>query len=177
MPISATGRPDVGLAQGFSLIELLVGLVIISVLLGAVALAFPDTAARRSELAASRAQAWLQLACERAELTGRDVGIALSQQSLAFGNLQAGRWQPFPDSPAEALRPRVLDAEVSLSLAIDQRPLGLPGQLPDQPQLACLATGELTPFQLQLDGPGNSRWRIHGEPDGRLRRERDDAPR
>lgn len=173
MPISATGRPE----HGFTLIELLVSLVIIAVLLGAVALAFPDTGARRSELAAERLEAWMRLACERAELTGRDTGIAVASQSLAFGAMQAGRWQRFADSPAEALRSRTLDTAVRLELRVADRLLALPDDLPTQPQLACLANGEQTPFELRLRGPGESMWILHGDAEGGLRRERDDAQR
>ena len=53
MAMSATGSRN--RAPGSTLIELLVGLVIASVMLGAVAIAFPRTDVRRADHAAARA--------------------------------------------------------------------------------------------------------------------------
>ncbi|HEX5755200.1 MAG TPA: hypothetical protein VFY12_02440, partial [Arenimonas sp.] len=84
-------------------------------------------------------------------------------------------WQPYPDSPAEALRPRQLDAIVQLTLWRDQRALPLTPALPERPQLACRSSGELTPFELRIVGPEGSRWRLRGEADGHIQWERDGA--
>ena len=168
MPISATGRPDASARSGFTLVELLVAMAIASVLLAAVVLAWPDSAARRGELAAQRALALLQLACERAERSGRDIGIGVSGQGFAFGPFAAGRWQPYRDEAYEPLRPRVLEPGVRLELAAEGRAVVLPDAQPGQPQLACLAGGELTPFELRLSGPGDSRWLLTGNADGAL---------
>lgn len=180
MPTSATGEGSRGVdgrrrARGFTLIELLVAMAIVAAMLGAVVLAFPDSAARRGELAAERAEALLRLACERAELLGRDIGIGVARQQLAFGPIEGGRWQPYPDSPAEALRPRQLDAIVQLALWRDERALLLASELPERPQLACRSSGELTPFELRLAGPEGAQWRLRGGADGGITRERDDA--
>lgn len=171
MPISATGNRE----RGATLIELLVGLVILSVLLGAVMLVFPRTGERRTELVAERVQALIGLACERAEITGGDVGIALARHRLAFGPFDHGHWQPVPDNPAEALRSRALDDIVTLELSADDRPLALADALPNTPQLACLSTGELTPFALEVRGPENSHWRLRGDSGGHLQGQRVDA--
>lgn len=161
--------------SGFTLLELLVGMVIIGVLLGAVGLAFPDSAARRTELAAERALALLQLACERAQTTGRDIGIGIARQQLAFGPFSGRQWQRIADSPAEALRPRQLDAAVTLALRVDAREIAVADALPVLPQVACLASGEMTPFTLDIIGPPPSGWRVHASADGVLTREPGDA--
>lgn len=164
-------------ASGFTLIELLVVVVILAALIGAVTLAFPDLGARRGDNAAARTEALLRLACERALASGRDVGIAVSRTGFAFGHFHAGRFQPVADSPAEALRPRRIDAAVTLALRVDGHALTLADELPAAPQLACLASGELTPFELALTLPGGATRRLRGLPSGALAWEDDDARR
>ncbi|MBB5015895.1 GspH/FimT family pseudopilin [Rehaibacterium terrae] len=164
-------------APGFTLIELLVVVVILAALIGAVTLAFPDLGTRRGDNAAARVEALLRLACERALASGHDVGIAVSRSGFAFGHFRAGRFEPVADSPAEALRPRRLDEGTTLALQVDGRSLVLDALPPARPQLACLASGELTPFVLELSLPGGATRRLRGYPSGALVWEGDDARR
>jgi len=172
MATSATGsrRP-----AGMSLIELLVGMVIVSVLLGAALMAFPRTGERRTDLAAEKAMALIGLLCERAELTGRDVGMGVQGSRLAFASLRAEGWQPFADSPDEALRPRTLGEQLELQLRVDDV-LSLAGA-PDAADfpVVCLASGEMTPFTLAIQGPTQRRWLIRGDSTGQLSRTRSDV--
>lgn len=172
MATSATGsrRP-----AGMSLIELLVGMVIVSVLLGAALMAFPRTGERRTDLAAEKAMALIGLLCERAELTGRDVGMGVQGSRLAFASLRAEGWQPFADSPDEALRPRTLGEQLELQLRVDDV-LSLAGA-PDAADfpVVCLASGELAPFTLAIQGPTHRRWLIRGDSTGQLSRTRSDV--
>lgn len=154
---------------------MLVALAILATLAGAVVLAFPDLLGRGGENTAARLHTLIELACERAELAGRDIGIAVSAQGVAFGPFRDTVWEPLPDDPAEPLRPRRIDPPWRLSLRADGRPLALADALPEAPQLACLASGELTPFVLELHGPEQRRWRIEGQAGGRIERERLDA--
>jgi type II secretory pathway pseudopilin PulG len=172
MATSATGNRK--RAPGSTLIELLVSMAIASVMLGAATLAFPRSDARRADQAVARAQALVELACERAELGGRDIGIVVERQRIAFASLQDGGWQPIVDSPQEALRPRMLDKVVTLALRVDA-PLPLPSQPETAVQVACMASGELTPFTLDLSGPGRQRRSLHGDGSGGVRQVRDDA--
>lgn len=179
MPTWATGASERQASgprcEGISLIELLVALAILATLAGAVVLAFPDLLSRGGENTAARLQALIELACERAELSGRDIGIAVSAQGVAFGPFRDAAWEPLSDDPAEPLRPRRIDPPWRLTLRADGRPLALTDTLPEAPQLACLTSGELTPFVLELHGPQQRRWRIEGQAGGRIERERSDA--
>lgn len=187
MPTSATGsRKQRALRSqrhlhhqrhqsGVTLIETLVGLVVVSVLLGATMMAFPRTGERRTDLAAEQAAALIALACERAELTGRDIGMKIDGQRLVFARLQARQWRAFADSPQEALRPRALDAQTRLELRVDDSlPLASAGAS-GTPPLVCLATGEMTPFVLAIEGPARRRWLIRGDPTGKLSRTQSDV--
>lgn len=188
MPRSATGageprlrrrRPEFragGGQDGLSLVELLVVMAILGAMLGAVILTLPDTSARRLDQAGQRTQALLELACERAALGGRDMGIRVSRQALGFGHFDRGQFRPVPDSPGEVLRPRRFDADLSLRLRVDGQPVALPDALPESPQLACLASGELTPFQLELALDALPPLQLAGLPSGRIQRSDADAP-
>jgi prepilin-type N-terminal cleavage/methylation domain-containing protein len=161
--------------RGLTLIELLVVLVILGVLVGAVTLAFPDLGARRGEQALARVRALVELACERAVLSGRDVGIAVAHDALAFGHFRDGRFEQIPDSVGEALRPRRIERGLWLSLSVDGRTLALSDALPVRPQLACLSSGELTPFFLELANRDGGRWPRRAGASGRLDTEASDG--
>lgn len=170
MAMSATGNRS--RAPGSTLIELLVGLVIVSVVLGAAMLAFPRTDERRADQAATQAKALIELACERAELTGEDIGIAAEDRDLVFALYRDDAWKPFTDSPQEALRPRRLDPAVTLELRADEPMLATAEA---GAQVLCLASGESTPFVLDLRGPAQQRRSLRGDDSGAVRQVSDDA--
>jgi general secretion pathway protein H len=162
--------------RGFSLIEVLVVVVILGVVVGAVALSVGGGASRELEVQATRLQALLRLGCEQSELTGRDLGIFLSRDRIEFAWRGPDRWYPLTDAPREPLRPRQLDDGVEWSLERDGERLGLLDDAPADPQLLCLSSGELSPFQIELsraDVP--ERWQLEGRPDGQVLRERWDG--
>ncbi len=141
--------------------------VVIGVVIGAATLAF-TTGDRELEQAARRAETRVRLACERAALTGTDIGFALVEDGLRFGRLAAGRWVPVEDSPAEPLRQRPLGTGTTVVAFRDGLPLA-PADAPQSPQFACFASGELTPFRLELRHPGAAQsWRVDGRIDGRI---------
>jgi general secretion pathway protein H len=162
--------------RGYSLIEVLVVIVILGVVVAAVALSIGGNASRELEAQASRVQALLRLGCEQSELTGRDLGIFLSRGRIEFAWRGPDRWYPLNDAPREALRPRAFDDGIEIALERDGEPLGLRDDPPADPQLLCLASGELSPFRLQLrraDVPEH--WQLEGRPDGQVLRERGDG--
>jgi prepilin-type N-terminal cleavage/methylation domain-containing protein len=158
-----------------TLIELLVGMVIVSVLLGVAMMAFPRTGERRTDLASEKAAALIGLLCERAELTGRDVGMGVQGSRLVFASLRADGWQPFADSPDEALRPRVLGEQLELQLRVDEVSSLAGGPDAAGFPVVCLASGEMTPFTLAIEGPTQRRWLVRGDATGQLSRTRSDV--
>jgi len=167
-------RPD--RAQGYSLIEVLLVVVILGVVVAAVALSIGGNASRQLEVQATRLQALIRLGCEQSELTGRDLGIFFSRQRIEFAWRGPDRWYPLEDASREPLRPRVLDEATEWSLERDGERLALDEDAPADPQLLCLASGELSPFVVEIsrvDVP--ERWRLEGRPDGQVVRERGDG--
>lgn len=174
MPLRLTRR-DVNTQRGITLIELLVALVIVAVLSAAAVLAMPDFGARRAEVAAERIAALLGMACERAMVTGRDMGVAITADSMVFGSFSQGVFTPLPDDSAEPLRSRRLPDGIGLALRLDGHDIDLARDETPRARIACQANGELTPFALLLKRDGSPRWRITGTPSGRIERERIDA--
>lgn len=161
--------------RGFSLIELLVVMVIVGVLLGAVVLRMSSSADRALEEAARRSQALIRLACERAAVTGIDVGFSLIDDRWLFGYLRPQGWQPIADASSEELRPRELGDGLRHELRREGQRLELDPES-DRPQLVCLSSGELSPFELRLGlVDGAFRWRLRGRLDGQIDLEADDA--
>lgn len=186
MPTSGTGatepRPRRVTAahragpRGFTLLELLVVMAIMAVVAGMAVLASGGVGSRRLENAARSAEALVALACERAGFTGRDLGIALVEDGLRFGYLVPQGFLLVEDDPADPLRPRPLGEALGLLLVRDGEALEPQTDPPTTPQLACFASGELTPFRLELAAAGEGeRWLLEGQLDGSLQLERADA--
>jgi len=154
--------------RGFSLLEILVVMVILAVAVGAVSLAIAGAGGERVlTREAERTQALFEFACERAQLSGRDIGISLSQGGFRFSHLDAGVWLPYRE---EALRARSWPASLSAVLARDEQVVQLEKGFPERPQLLCYASGELTAFRLELALPDLAKhYRLDGQGDGQVR--------
>lgn len=152
---------------GFTLIELVVVVAIVAVLAVAATLSVNAVGgARVVEREARRFEALVSLACERAQVTGRDVGVHLGARSYAFSTFLPAGWRV---ESAGDLRTRELPRGFSLTARRDGIVLELVSELPDAPQLVCYASGELTPFALEIDaGPAIPRYAVRGAPDGVL---------
>ena len=124
----------------------------------------------------SDAKAYTQLSRERAELTGVDIGWRLDAEGLRFGPLRETGWEPLGADLGDELRQRDWPPGTALALWREGEPLE-PAVDPAQPQLACLASGELSPFVLELRREGVAGgWRLRGELLGTLALEPLDAP-
>jgi general secretion pathway protein H len=156
-------------ARGFTLIEVLVMLVIIGVVIGALTLAVGGSGARELENAARRSQSLIQLACERATMSGRDIGFAPVQAGMRFGYYEIEGWRPLRDDHGDELRPRAWGDGVEVVAERDGERLEPATEPPEQPPFACLASGELTPLRLEFARAGVAeRWELEGSLDGRL---------
>lgn len=157
-------------ARGFTLIETLVVVAIVGVVVATVVLTTGGSGARAVENAAHRAEALVRLACERAVIGGRDIGFSPVADGLRFGYFARDGWQPLGDSPTDELRMRPLADGIVLRAERDGEALEVAQDPPDEPAFACFASGELTPFVLEIgraDAPHP--WRLEGHLDGQLR--------
>lgn len=156
-------------ACGFTLIELLVVLVIVGVLIAALTLAVGGSGARELENAAQRSRSLIALACERAIISGRDIGFAPLRTGLRFGYFELDGWRALPEGSSDELRPRNWGAGVEPRAERDGEALDLPEDAPEEPPFACLSSGELTPLRLEFARADvRDAWRLDGHLDGKL---------
>ena len=155
-------------ARGLSLIELLVAIAIIAALYGAIVLSVDAVGgARTVEREGSRLRALVGLACERAMLTGRDVGVHFGRERYAFSFSTPRGWRLDPGG--SDLRPRELPEGLTLSIEREGADLPLEDSLPENPQVACFASGELTPFRAAIDaGPSIQPFELDAHVDGEI---------
>ncbi|WP_257387540.1 type II secretion system minor pseudopilin GspH [Tahibacter caeni] len=169
-------RPRSPRDAGFTLIEILVVVVILAVLAAAVTIAMAGSGGERQlEREAERLQALLGYACEHAEIGGRAVGLSLVDGGFVFSQQDGENWKPFVQGE---LRDRQWPANLRAELSRDGRRIEIPPQPPEVPPVICFASGELTPFRLELGLPDlGLRWRLDGSIAGDVKRERRDVSR
>lgn len=143
------------LARGVSLIEILVVLVILtivaSILLLSVRAADGSARARQEAI---RLASRLDYACERAELSGRTIGLSIRADGYQFMRAEGERWLIESDS---SLKPFKLPNGIRL----DDGENNPADRQQVTPGILCFATGEVSPFQLQvLAGPTDERYRL-----------------
>ncbi|HSX60285.1 MAG TPA: type II secretion system minor pseudopilin GspH [Tahibacter sp.] len=169
-----TSAAGIAPARGFTLIEILVVVVILAVLAAAVSIALSGAGGERQlEREAERLQALIGYACEHAEIGGIPVGLSLVDGGYAFSRRDGETWKPFEQGE---LRDRRWPGNVRVELSRDGKRIEIPPQPPEIPPVVCFASGELTPFRLELGLPDLAlRWRLDGRLDGDVQRERRDA--
>lgn len=156
MQILATGtKPS---SSGFTLLEVLVALAVIAVvsalLIPAIVRQSPE---RQLETEVDRLRRVMDLMCERAELDGRILGLAIANSSYAVQI--PGKILPEPDkeTPWEGLQGAVWGAHtlpkgMTLSLQTGSRSelAVLTDELPTKPQLPCAGQIDLPEFALSV---------------------------
>jgi general secretion pathway protein H len=161
-------------ARGFSLIELLVVVVIIAVLALAVTLSVAGSADRQLLRETDRFEGFVHLVCEKAEQSGRELGIDVGSGGFSFRQLAGDKWQD-ADSQSE-LRPRAWLDGVRVTLSREGRGVDLATR-DAPPQIVCFSSGEMTPFALTLALGDVKPYRITGSDDGATKRDRIEARR
>lgn len=148
--------------RGFSLLELLVVIVIISILFTFTTLAIRGTSPEELiQTEAQRLDRLLQLALEEAILKGQEYGLEFGPNSYRFLLYFENNWQPLEGD--KLLRERQLPENMEFELEIEQigvlieepkDPDEEDEETPD-PQVFLLSSGEITPeFSVRLVMPG-----------------------
>jgi general secretion pathway protein H len=161
-------------AAGFSLIELLVVVVIVAVLALAVTLSVAGSAERQLLREADRFEGLVHLACEKAEQSGREIGVDVGTGGFSFRQLAGDKWQ-YADAGSE-LRARAWLEGMRIALSREGRSVD-PGTRDAPPQIVCFSSGEMTPFALTLALGDVKPCRITGSDDGTTKRDRVEARR
>lgn len=138
-------------SRGFTLLEIMVVLVIISIILTFATLS-GDTGARQLENEARRLAALLNIASEETIMNSREYRVVFGANGYSFYQFAgAGRWDLIED---DLLRPREFPEGYSLILTLEGEKIE-PGKS-DADDLAAeaavyfLSSGEVTSFEVEL---------------------------
>lgn len=139
--------------RGMSLIEVLVMLVILAVIATVLVLslgAADGNARLRDE--AIRLAGRIDYACERAELTGRTIGLTLHAEGYGFLRAEGEQWRVENDRSLQAFKlPKGLHIEIRSS----ERESKL------TPRAYCFASGEQSAFEIEfVGGERDDRFRV-----------------
>lgn len=143
--------------QGFTLIEILVVMVLITVVVSVMLLSINlSSPAKRIEAVADKLQQQLLLAYQTAVLQQREFGFSLTPQGYAFVEYQEGEWFI---SEEKNLAPEILPEALEPTLLIDDQAIKPIKLDQPEPQVLLLSSGETTPFEFDLEDR-DSAWRI-----------------
>jgi general secretion pathway protein H len=186
MPTSVTGTstrsPRRHSAQrGFSLLELLVVIAIIGILVGAVVLSADVVGADRDvEQEAQRLRSMVGLLHEEALMQSRDYGLMFTSTGYRFYVYDYKQLQWAEVAQDQLLREHALARQLELSLALEDREVKLVRDFESQdvenpePQVLILASGEVTPFELDVYRDRNGgHFKLTAEIDGTTEISRD----
>jgi general secretion pathway protein H len=168
-------------ARGFTLLEILVVIVIIGVMVSMATLSIGVLGADREvEEETRRVWAVLRQAREEAELQALDLAVFVGTTDYEFLRFDTRRneWQPVVDDKLYAQR--TLPQGLRFRLWMEGREIVLKPGLPDRskkdesqkwpPQLTVLSSGDVVPFELQLERDNSpALWRMTSLADGDLR--------
>ncbi|MEM7083502.1 MAG: type II secretion system minor pseudopilin GspH [Pseudomonadota bacterium] len=148
---------------GFTLIEVSVVLLIITVLTAVFALNIQAGGKKALKEEARRMNALVRLASEQALLQGRDIGMVVEDNGYQFYlyDLTQQRWLDL--STERMFRARTLPDNMRMEIAIEENSVTWPEpeerdeseegdeEFVPTPQVLMLASGEITPFDLYFE--------------------------
>ncbi|MCZ6710188.1 MAG: type II secretion system minor pseudopilin GspH [Gammaproteobacteria bacterium] len=141
-------------SEGFTLLEVLVVVSLVSILTGVVVLGFTGADTRQAVKGhAMRFAFRVELARQQALTRNREWGIYIDDQEYRFAEFspELGTWEERSQRPFDT----VVVPEF-VTLRIDTEGVGeLPFEAKQLPQILVFSSGEVTPFTLHLDMPGN----------------------
>ena len=153
---------------GFTLIEVLVAVAIIAIVSLVVGIGLSGLGGNRDlEREAKRLKSHIDYACETALLNGRSIGLVQTRNGgYQFLQRMAGQWQPIEDQAALAAHRLPANMRLTVKRENQRLPQSSDDKDAKRPQLACLASGEMTPFTAELEASGaDQRFVITGHVD------------
>ena len=132
--------------KGFTLIEVLVVLLIVTILFGLAVTRLPSVGGGDLILESRRLDRLLQMAKDEAMLSNTEYGFRTTDQSyefLVFDDSE-GRW----NAARKPLHQRILPDRIALSIEVEES--GYQEYSGDLPPVLMLSSGEVTPFKLEF---------------------------
>lgn len=136
--------------KGFTLIEILVVLVIISVILTFTTLSIGDGGlTRKLEQEAQRLASLLTLASQEAIMQEKELGISFEVEGYHFHEWYEQKWHVLT-APDNIFRPRRFSVGIQAEIRLEGEPIVINEIQSNLPQLLLLSSGEFTPFEIIL---------------------------
>ncbi len=154
--------------NGFTLIEIMVVMVIISVILTFTTLSIGDGGlSQKLEQEAQRLASLLTMASQEAIMQSKEMGISFENDRYHFYVLQEQQWQQLTD---DIFRPRKLPSGIQLELNLEDQPIILNEEIKKNvPQLLLLSSGEFTPFKVIFSVSfNNTSYQLTGSATGKM---------
>jgi len=128
---------------GFTLIEIMIVIVIVSILVGAVSLTFPRSTDDLLKEDADRFSELISLFEDEAILESRDLAVAINDSGYSFLSKDDKTWSVFSEEP---FKPRKLSGKVTSELYLEGVSIKLEDKGKTKPQIVIYSSGEMTPF-------------------------------
>jgi len=147
-------------SDGFTLIEIMVVMIIISVILSFATLSIGNAGlAQNLEQEKQRLASLLKLASQEAIMQSKEMGISFKTDGYRFYVLQGQEWQAITGGD-NIFRPRILPQGLQIDIRLDGEPI-IDTSLP---QVLLLSSGEMTPFEVVFwaDSDESLRYRLIG---------------
>ena len=157
------------LQQGYTLIEILVVLFIISIVTSIALLTISHNENKQLATFAQDFTQLFMLAEEQAIAQSTILGLAINHQSFQFVSYQLMQGEKNNYLPLQGLLgPHRLPHDIQVSLIANHQAVLL-GAQPTHPQVMILANGEITPFTFYIGIPGKpAHYAIHGDVEGNI---------
>jgi general secretion pathway protein H len=141
-------------ARGFTLLELMVVVVIISIMIAAATITLQRNPRDLLVDNGDRFRALVSLARDEAVFGSRTMGIGFSGNGYAFFQMDdAAKWLR-PES--RQYRQRLLPQRVTLEVFREGVSIALPEEEIKKPDIVILSSGEMTPFDIEFSYPGEN---------------------
>jgi len=132
--------------RGFTLFEILIVMVIISIIMGMAVLSFPNPAKDRLKLSRERMQQMYQVAQDEAIFEGKEIGINYWQTGYAFMEFDGDKWIPIEGD--RQLKSHELPDGIRISLVLEGIDAVMPADIQEKPQVYVFSSGEATSFEV-----------------------------
>ena len=158
---------------GFTLIEVLVVLLIISIVTSVAMLSISHNQNQRVKLLANELTEFITLAEEQAILQQTSIGLVIAHNAFQFVHYQTQAqgtvpdWQPLMEP---VFKRHLIPSGVGIRLEVTGKTKSLSQQLSNAvPQIVISSGGEVTPFVLWLGNKGHAaRYKIVGAANGHI---------
>lgn len=154
--------------NGFTLIEILIVMVIISIVSGVAALTINSNQHKQFETAAAKIANLVTLAEQEAMLRPATIGVAFTSDAFQFFVYQQDEktkqfvWQPLSDS---ALKKHTLPSHTHITLKTENKNVAADGE----PHIIITQSGDITPFVILIGKTGDAPYyQISGKANGEV---------